>query len=147
MEIRTRRPLWGCQRWIFFAFFNDVCRFFFFFNRSICESSCEGWRRGIVLAFWFLHTVCQCLSSLFSVSCCSYRGGCVHIFLVQAVAFSLSHSQGLFIGGHLQNGRLFTGFVELSHFIAFYGSLWSPLEPHQVISWEQDRFRFPFFHI
>lgn len=65
MEIRTRRPLWGCQCWTFFAFFKDVCRFFF--NPSICESLCGGWWRGSALVFRFIHTVCQCPSSLFSL--------------------------------------------------------------------------------
>lgn len=42
------------------------------------------------------------------------HGACLHIFLVQAVAFSLWLNQGLLTGGHLQNGRLFTGFVNAS---------------------------------
>lgn len=82
-----------------------------FFNPSICESSCGG-----VPVFCFFFGV--------SLQSHGYRDACGHIFSVQDVAFSVSHNQGLFIGGHLQNGRLFTGFVQACYpMVPFRGFL------------------------
>lgn len=111
MEIRTRRPLWGCQRWIFFAFFNDMSVVFsiwaFASRRSRMETwncpripahVCVGVQSPLILflclaaVMWLSRSLC---SHLFGASCC----------------FGLSHNQGLLIGGRLQNEKLFIGFV------------------------------------
>lgn len=120
MEIRTRRPLWGCQRWIFFAFFNNVSSFFFFFQSEhlwVIVWRMKTWNCPRILVYTY--SVFPFFSSV-----------SLHVFLVQAVAFSLWHNQGLFNWWSPAEWKAFHWVPFF--FIAFYCSLWSPAEPPQV---------------